>query len=73
MSDVQAAVDEVTAVLVKAKAEIVGELARLEAAVAAGEAPDLSGLKSVAEALDAVVPDEVVEAEVEVEVPVEEA
>lgn len=77
MSDVQSAVDEVTSILLKAKAEIVSELSRLEAAVAAGRAPDLTGLRNVAAALDDLIPDAVVEEElveeVEVEAPVEDA
>lgn len=65
MSDVQAAVDAVTAQLGRAKDEILGEIAKLEAAVGSGEQPDLSGLKAAAQALDDVVPDSVeVEAEV---------
>lgn len=61
MSELQSAVDEVTAVLVKARGEILSEIAALEAAVVAGEAPDLTALKAVADSLDAIVPDEVVE------------
>ncbi len=61
MSEVQVAVDEVTAVLVKAKGEIVAEIAALEEAVKAGVTPDLTALKAVAESLDAIVPDVVVE------------
>lgn len=60
MSEVQAAVDAITAVLVKARGEILGEIASLESAVSAGEAVDLSGLRAVADSLDAIVPDEVV-------------
>lgn len=67
MADVQSAVDEITAVLVKARGEIVAEIAKLEDALNAGVTPDLSALKAVAESLDAIVEDEVVE-----EVPVEE-
>ena len=57
MSEVQNAVDAVVAQLGKAKEEIVAEIAGLEAAVAAGEVPDLTSLKAAAQALDDVVVD----------------
>ena len=60
MSEIQAAVDAVTDQLGKAKDEILDQIEVLEAAVAAGEAPDLSALKAAAQALDDIVPDEVV-------------
>ena len=67
MSEVQAAVDAVTAQLGRAKDEILGEIAKLEAAVASGEKPDLSGLIAAAQSLDDVVADAVV-----AEIPAEE-
>lgn len=57
MSEVQSAVDAIAAQLVKVKEEVVGEIGKLEAAVAAGVTPDLSALKAAADALDAIVPD----------------
>lgn len=73
VSEVQDAVDAVVAQLVKAKAEVVGQIASLEEAVAAGGPVDLSGLKAAAQALDDVVADVVVEEPVVVEeVPAEE-
>ena len=68
MSDVQVAVDAITAQLGKVREEVVSEISKLEAALAAGVAPDLSALKAAADALDAVVPD----AGVVEEVPAEE-
>lgn len=70
MSDVQAVVDAITAQLGKVREEVVGEIAKLEAALQAGVTPDLAGLKAAADALDAIVPD--AEEVVEDEVPVEE-
>lgn len=67
MSEVQSVVDGITAQLVKVREEVVAEIAKLEEALAAGVAPDLSGLKAAADALDAVVPDAVVEPEVPAE------
>lgn len=60
MSEIQAAVDAVTEQLDKAKGEILDQIEILEAAVAAGAVPDLSALKAAAQALDDIVPDEVV-------------
>lgn len=57
----QDTVNEIQAQLSKASAEIVGKISDLEAAVAAGEVLDFSGLKAAAQALDDVVPDPVVE------------
>lgn len=57
VSAAQDAVDAVTAQLGKAKDEILGEIANLEAQVAAGQAPDLTALKAAADALDGIVPD----------------
>ena len=71
MSDVQDAVDAITAQLVKVQAEVVKEIAKLEEAVNAGIVPDLTGLKAAADALDSIVPDEVVAPPVD-EVPAEE-
>lgn len=61
MSDFQSAVDEITAVLVKARGEILAEIDSLEVALNSGVAPDLSALRAVADSLDAIVPDAVVE------------
>lgn len=61
MSAVQEAVDAITAQLAKVQGEVVGEIAKLEEAIAAGVAPDLTALKAAADALDAIVPDAVVE------------
>lgn len=74
MSDVQAAVDEITSQLGKVRDEVVSEIAKLEAAVVAGDPVDLSALKAAADALDAIVPDPVVDEELpsEEEAPVEE-
>lgn len=57
MGAVQDAVDQITAQLDKAKGEVVKAIADLEAAVAAGETPNLDALKAAAQALDDVVPD----------------
>lgn len=61
MGAVQDAVDAVVAQLSKATDEIVAEIAALEAQVAAGETPDLAGLKAAAQALDDINPDVVAE------------
>ena len=58
MSDIQNAVDEITAVLVKARTEIVAALADLEVAAANGQTPDLTALRAVADSLEAIVDDE---------------
>ena len=71
MSAVQDLVDLIASQLGKAKDEIVGEIDRLSAAVDAGEQVDLSALQGLAQSLDDIVPDAVVEVPVE-EVPVEE-
>lgn len=57
MSDLQVALDAVVAQLAHAKDEIVAEIGKLEAAVSAGETPDLTALKAVAQSLDDIVPD----------------
>ena len=57
MSDIQNAVDEITAVLVKARNEIVGAIAALETQVAQGQTPDLTEIRAIAESLDAIVAD----------------
>jgi hypothetical protein len=67
VGDVQNAVNAVVEQLVRAKGEILGEISALEAAVASGEVPDLSALREAAQALDDVVADAPVEAEVVVE------
>lgn len=72
MSESQDAVDAVVAQLVKAQAEIVAEIANLEAQIGAGEAPDLTALKAAAQALDDVVPDAPVEDVPVEDVPVED-
>lgn len=68
------AIANVVSVLSRAKEEILGKIAALEAAAAAGE--DLSGplavLAAAAQSLDDVVPDAVVEPPVEVVEPVVE-
>lgn len=55
----QEAVNAVVEQLGKAKAEILAEIASLEAAVAAGEPVDLSALVAAAQGLDDIVPDAV--------------
>ena len=73
MSAAQDLVDSIAVQLGKAKDEIVGEIGRLSAAVAAGESVDLSALQELAQGLDDVVPDAVAEVPVPVdEVPVSE-
>lgn len=57
MSAVQDSVDAIVAQLAKVQGEVVGEIAKLEEALAAGVTPDLSALKAAADALDAIVPD----------------
>lgn len=70
----QDTINEITTQLAKSGTEIVGKIADLEAAVAAGETPDFTELKAAAQSLDDIVPDAVVvEPPVEpVEPPVEE-
>lgn len=65
MGAVQDAIDQIVTQLGKAKDEILGEIANLEAQVAAGEVPNLDALKAAAQGLDDVVPDPVVEPPVE--------
>lgn len=62
---VQDAIDTITTQLGKAKDEILDKIADLEAAIAAGETPDLGPLVAAAQALDDVVPDAVPEPPVE--------
>lgn len=50
-------VNAISAQLTKARDEIVAKVDELESQVAAGETPDFSELRSVAQALDDVVPD----------------
>lgn len=61
MSDIQDAVDAVTAQVSKGTAEVVAQVAALEAQIAAGQAPDLTALKAAAQALDDLNADPVVE------------
>jgi hypothetical protein len=73
MSAAQDLVDVIAGQLGKAKDEIVGEIGRLSAAVAAGDPVDLSGLQALAQSLDDIVPDAVEEVpEAVEEVPVTE-
>lgn len=58
MSAAQDVIDQLTAQLDKAKTEILGKIADLEAQVAAGETPDFTALRAAAQALDDVVLDE---------------
>ena len=70
MSQVQGVVDAVVAQLTKVRDEILDRLDEVEAQVieaGVAEQVDLSGLQAIADALDAIVPDAAVEAEVEVE------
>jgi hypothetical protein len=57
ISESQDAVDAVVAQLVKVRDEVVAEVANLEAQVAAGQAPDLTALKEIAQSLDDLNPD----------------
>lgn len=52
MSELQDAVDAVAAQVSKGTAEVVAQVAALEAQIAAGVAPDLTALKAAAQALD---------------------
>lgn len=52
MSEQQDAVDAITAQVQKGTAEVVAQVAKLEEQIANGEAPDLTGLKAAAQALD---------------------
>jgi predicted RNA polymerase sigma factor len=61
VSEVQDAVDAITAQISKGTGEVVAEIAALEAQVAAGVAPDFTALKAAAQALDDLNPDPVVE------------
>jgi predicted RNA polymerase sigma factor len=62
VSEVQDAVDAITAQINKGTAEVVAEVAALEAQVAAGETPDFTALKAAAQALDDLNPDPAPEA-----------
>lgn len=69
MSEVQNVVDAITAQLVKVRDEIVTELEKVATEVhiaRVDDEVDLSGLQRIVDALDAIVPDAVDEAEVEV-------
>ncbi len=69
MSEVQDVVDAITAQLVKVRDEIVTELEKVATEVhiaRVDDEVDLSGLQRIVDALDAIVPDAVDEAEVEV-------
>ena len=59
MSAAQDLVNEIANQLSKARDEIVGEIDKLKAAAAAGEAVDLAALKGLAQSLDDIVPDAV--------------
>jgi hypothetical protein len=70
VSEVQSVVDAVVGQLGKVRDEILSRLSEVQAQVdLAGvkEEVDLSGLVAIADALDAIVPDAAVEAEVDVE------
>lgn len=70
MSQVQSVVDAVVGQLTKVRDEIVARLDEVEAQIidaGVAEEVDLSGLQAIADALDAIVPDAAVEAEVEVD------
>lgn len=71
MSEIQDVVDALVVQLGKAKDEIVGKIADVEAQLAAAEVPvedvDLSALKAAAQALDDIVADAPVEVPVVVE------
>ncbi len=67
----QDTVDQITEQLGKVSGEILGKIAELEAAVAAGEPADFTALKAAVDSLDAIVPDPVVEPEPTPEVPAE--
>lgn len=57
VSEVQAAVDAVTAQLLRAKDEITAQISKLESDLLAGRQPDLTALRAAAQALDDVAPD----------------
>ena len=61
MSEVQDAIDAIATQLVKAKDEIVSQIAGLEMQIGSGVTPDLTALKAAAQALDDIVPDAPVE------------
>ena len=60
MSAAQDTVDQITAQVLKSKAEVLGKIADLEAQVAAGEAPDFAELKAAVQGVDDIVADVVV-------------
>lgn len=61
MSEAQDAVDALTAQVVKSREEVLGKIAELEAAVAAGEVPDFTALKEAVQSVDDIVADAPVE------------
>lgn len=61
VSAVQDAVDSITAQVLKSKDEVLGKIAELEAAVAAGEVPDFTALKAAVQSVDDIVADAPVE------------
>lgn len=61
VSEVQDAVDAITAQVLKSREEVLSRIAELEAAVAAGEVPDFTALKEAVQSVDDIVPDAPVE------------
>ena len=61
VSEVQDAVDAITAQVLKSREEALSRIAELEAAVAAGEVPDFTALKEAVQSVDDIVPDAPVE------------
>jgi hypothetical protein len=61
VSEVQDAVDAITAQVLKSREEVLARIAELEAAVAAGEVPDFTALKEAVQSVDDIVPDAPVE------------
>jgi hypothetical protein len=61
VSEAQDAVDALTAQVVKSREEVLGKIAELEAAVAAGEVPDFTALKEAVQSVDDIVADAPVE------------
>ena len=61
VSEVQDAVDAITAQVLKSREEVLSRIAELEAAVASGEVPDFTALKEAVQSVDDIVPDAPVE------------
>lgn len=57
MSEVQDAVDALTAQVLKSRDEVLTEIASLEAQVANGVEPDFTALKAAVQSVDDIVPD----------------